>query len=47
MSMSMFTQKFIKIFDSVQEIGLLLLFQNLALDKASTDDKGHFAIPMG
>ena len=40
----MFTQKFIKIFHSVQEIGPFLLFQNLALGKASTDDKCHFAI---
>ena len=42
----MFTQKFIKIFHSVQEIGPFSLFQNLALDKASTDDKCHFAIPL-
>ena len=35
----MFTQKFIKIFHSVQEIGPFSLFQNLALGKASTDDK--------
>ena len=43
----MFTQKFIKIFHSVQEIGPFSLFQNLALDKASTDDKikCHFANP--
>ena len=41
---SMFTQKSIKIFHSVQEIGLFSLFQNLALGKASTDDKCHFAI---
>ena len=41
----MFTQKFIKIFHSVQEIGPFSLFQNLALGKASTDDKCHFAIP--
>ena len=39
----MFTQKFIKIFHSVQEIGLFSLFQNLALGKASTNDKCHFA----
>ena len=38
-------QKFIKIFHSVQEIGPFSLFQNLALGKASTDDKCHFAIP--
>ena len=41
----MFMQKFIKIFHSVQEIGPFSLFQNLALGKASTDDKCHFAIP--
>ena len=41
----MFTQKFIKIFHSVQEIGLFSLFQNLAFGKASIDDKCHFAIP--
>ena len=40
----MFTQKFIKIFHSVQAIGPFSLFQNLALGKASTDDKCHFAI---
>ena len=40
----MFTQKSNKIFHSVQEIGLFSLFQNLALGKASTDDKCHFAI---
>ena len=39
----MFTQKFIKIFHSVQEIGLFSLFQNLALGKVSTNDKCHFA----
>ena len=41
LSISMFTQKFIKIFHSVQEIGPFSLFQNLALGKASTDDKCH------
>ena len=41
----MFTQKFIKIFHSVQEIGPFSLFQNLAVGKASTDNKCHFAIP--
>ena len=41
----MFTQKFIKIFHSVQEIGPFSLSQNLTLGKASTDDKCHFAIP--
>ena len=38
------TQKSIKIFHSVQEIRPFSLFQNLALGKASTDDKCHFAI---
>ena len=40
----MFTQTSIKIFHSVQEIGTFSLFQNLALGKASIDDKSHFAI---
>ena len=40
----MFTQKSIKIFHSVQEIKPFSRFQNLALAKASTDDKCHFAI---
>ena len=40
----MFAQKFIKIFHLVLEIGLYSLFQNLALGKASTNDKCHFAI---
>ena len=40
----MFTPKSIKIFHSVQEIRPFSLFQNLALGKASTDDKCHFAI---
>ena len=40
----MFTQKSIKIFHSVQEIRPFSLFQNLALGKASTDDKCHLAI---
>ena len=44
LSISMFTQKFIRIFHSVQEIRPFLLFQNLALGKASTDDKCHFEI---
>ena len=44
LSISMFTQKAIKIFHSVQEIRPFSLFQNLALGKASTDDKCHFAI---
>ena len=37
-------QKFINIFHSVQEIGPFSLFQNLALGKALTDYKCHFAI---
>ena len=45
LSMSILSQKFIKIFHSVQEIGQFSLFQNLALGKASTDDKCHLAIP--
>ena len=44
-TIAMLAQKFIKIFHSVQEIGPFSLFQNLALGKASTDDKCHFAIP--
>ena len=40
----MFTQTSITIFHSVQEIRPFSLFQNLALGKASTDDKCHFAI---
>ena len=40
----MFTQKVTKIVHSVQEIGPFSLFQNLALGKASTDVKCHFAI---
>ena len=40
----MFTQTSIKILLSVQEIRPFSLFQNLALGKASTDDKCHFAI---
>ena len=40
----MFTLKFIKIFHSVQKIGLFSLFQNLNLGKASINDKCHFAI---
>ena len=42
--MSMSTQKSIVIFHSVQEIRPFSLFQNLALGKASTDDKCHFAV---
>ena len=37
-------QKSINIFHSVQEIRPFLLFQNLALGKASIDDKCHFAV---
>ena len=40
----MFTQKSINIFHSVQEIRPFSLLQNLALGKASTDNKCHFAI---
>ena len=40
----MFTQKSIKIFHSVQAIRPFSLLQNLALGKASTDDKCHFAV---
>ena len=40
----MFTQKSINIFHSVQEIRPFSLFQNLALGKALTDNKCHFAI---
>ena len=43
-SISMFTQTSIKIFHSVQEIRPFSFFQHLALGKASTDDKCHFAI---
>ena len=45
LSIPMCMQNFITIFHSVQEIRPLSLFQNLALGKASTDDKCHFAIP--
>ena len=45
LSISMCMQNFITIFHLVQEIGPFSLFQNLALVKASTDDKCHFAIP--
>ena len=37
-------KEFINIFHSVQEIRPFSLFQNLALGKASTDDKCHFAL---
>ena len=39
-------QRFIKIFHTVQEIRPVnLLFQNLDLDKASSNDKWHLTIP--
>ena len=41
----MFTQKFIKIFYSVQEIGLFSLFQNLDLGNASANPKWYLTIP--
>ena len=41
---SMCKQNFITIFQSVQEIGPFLYFQNSELGKASTYDKYHFAI---
>ena len=44
MSISMCMQNFITIFHSVQEIGPFSRFQNLALGKASTDEKCYFAI---
>ena len=44
LSISMCMQNFITIFNSVQEIALLSLFQNLELGKASTNEKCNFAI---
>ena len=44
LSISMCMQNFITIFHSVQEVAPFSLFQNLELDKASTDEKCHFAI---
>ena len=44
LSIPMCMQNFITIFHSVQETAPLSLFQNLALGKASTDDKCHLAI---
>ena len=44
LSMSVCMQNFITIFNSVQEIAPLSLFQTLELGKASTDEKCHFAI---
>ena len=38
-------QNFIKIFRTAQEIGPVSLFQNLDLNKASTEHKWHLAIP--
>ena len=40
----MFTRKFIKIFHSVQGIGLFSLFQNLNLDNATVNPKCHLTI---
>ena len=39
------TQKFIKIFHSVQEIGLFSLFQNLNLGNALANPNWHLTIP--
>ena len=46
LSISMFTQKFIKIFHSIQKIasGLFSLFQNLNLGNASANLKWHLTI---
>ena len=44
LSISMCMQNFITLFRSVQAIRPFLLFQNLELGKASTDDICHFAI---
>ena len=44
MSISMCMQNFITIFHSVEKIGPFLLFQNVEIGKASTDEKCHFAI---
>ena len=44
LSISMCMQTFITIFHSVQDLAPLSLFQNLELDKASTDEKCQFAI---
>ena len=46
LSISMCMKNFITIFHSVQEIAPLSLFQNLELDKASTNEKCHFAISL-
>ena len=40
----MFTQNFIKIFHSFQEIGLFQLFQNLSLSNALANPKLHLTI---
>ena len=44
LSIPMCVQNFIKILNSVQEIGLFSLFQNLELGKTSTNEKRHFTI---
>ena len=44
LSISMCMQNSITIFQSVQEIAPLSLFQNLELGKVSTNEKCHFAI---
>ena len=46
LSISMCVQNVITIFDSVQEIAPLSLFQNLELGKALTNEKCHFAISL-
>ena len=43
-TISIFTQKFIKIFHSIQEIGLFSLFRNLNLGNASANPKCHLTI---
>ena len=40
----MFTQNFVKIFHSVQEIGLFSLFQNLKLGNASANPKWYVTV---
>ena len=45
LSISMCMQNFSTLFFTVLELGPFSLFQNLAVGKASTDDKCHFAIP--
>ena len=46
MSIVMGMQNFIKIYQKVQEIGPVSLFQNLELGKASPDKKCQFAISL-